>query len=199
MTYRITRQKWHIFPHFFLEKPKIANIWPKMFTSGIPEIQFQNQSYQICTFYVKKLAILAFPNFFCQISTKTKLWHSGHLGHACLGKIHNQTKIGNFTIFFRFPLKKIQLVLNNVLPSDNSISFFPTDHSRRHGKTASTNTTSRSSSGGRSQKGGTLMHSASCPFKVNLSLWPSISSSICLSSVYTYMFSVGYTIICDVC
>ena len=65
------------------------------------------------------------------------------------------------------------------------IFFFHTDHSRRHGKTASTNTTSRSSSGGRSQKGGTLMHSASCPFKVNLSLWPSISSSICLSSKNT--------------
>ena len=29
------------------------------------------------------------------------------------------------------------------------------------------------------------MHSASCPFKVNLSLWPSISSSICLSSKNT--------------
>ena len=100
------------------------------------------------------------------------------------------TKIWNWTNFPFSSLKKPTIIA----PIMYFIFFFHTDHSRRHGKTASTNTTSRSSSGGRSQKGGTLMHSASCPFKVNLSLWPSISSSICLSSMcilswlYNYLY-----------
>ena len=65
----VTRQKWHIVP-------QIANIWPKMFTSGNPAIWYHWNSVstrvtRFVHFLSKNWRFWHFLKKICQISTKT--------------------------------------------------------------------------------------------------------------------------------
>ena len=106
---------------FFEKKPKIANIWPKMFTSGNPAIWYHWNSVstrvtRFVHFLSKNWRFWHFLKTFCQISTKTSsnspncdilaIWQK----HVCLYSI--MFNIGQ--IIFRWR-RKFMVILTLLL------------------------------------------------------------------------------------